>query len=524
MACGTAGPPILKHVPADTPYFMGALEPLPDSYWQRYSGLSDQLMKAIGDLQPSQAELDREPALRLLFAIFRELGGKLNAKGLSELGIAVGGPHVVYGVGLLPVLRVRLSSAQAFRALLNRVVHEAGLEMPPERSFQGQTYWRWDDEKLALIMAIRADELVVAVTAQSSSDLGLLLGVEPPSQSLANTSTLRDLMSQYDFHPGWLGMLRIHAVATAVGNPDERVAAQLRALADRDDLLSPDCDRAAQNLTAHVPRLAFGYYGPDSPWDGGTVLETSELVGLRLQGLVSDMPGVGPTFDPQPLMVMALNLNADPVLAELIALGNAFGASECDEVRDLATKLAALEHTLQGPAAVLREVRGAHVAVHEVRGELQANAEIRAHVLLGHSDPGALLNMLRPLIGIMGVQIPAVEDGAEPVRINAPGLPKYLSKMLIARAGSNLAISVGSAMATTLEDALHAPPRSDRPAMIFGYDERRWNDMTARFLPDLQARGADGSDTLDKLTASGFRTLDVHFQGNAIIGRFTTAP
>ena len=79
-------------------------------------------------------------------------------------------------------------------------------------------------------------------------------------------------------------------------------------------------------------------------------------------------------------------------------------------------------------------------------------------------------------------------------------------------------------MATTLEDALHATPRSDRPAMIFGYDERRWNDMTARFLPDLQARDADGSDTLDKLTASGFRTLDVHFQGNAIIGRFTTAP
>src|SRR5690606_25262810 len=85
-------------------------------------------------------------------AIVEELAAMVTPEGIPEAGIDRDSQVAIYGVGLLPVLRVTLSDAAKFEAAVKRVEERAGKAMSPG-SIDGHAYRYAGGEKAKVILA-----------------------------------------------------------------------------------------------------------------------------------------------------------------------------------------------------------------------------------------------------------------------------------------------------------------------------------------------------------------------------------
>src|SRR5680860_625267 len=73
--------------------------------------------------------------------------------------------HVMYGMGVFPVIRVELTDASALREAIQRVEAKMGISMP-RNDFNGKTYWRIsddDNQKVGIYVAILDQQLAISV-------------------------------------------------------------------------------------------------------------------------------------------------------------------------------------------------------------------------------------------------------------------------------------------------------------------------------------------------------------------------
>src|SRR5215470_678633 len=88
---------LLANVPADTPYVLATLEPLPRAYMEAT------LARARADLHRSIARLQtiglEGQGLKLLAAVFAEIEPDLSVDGMTRLGFGASPRSVFYGIG-----------------------------------------------------------------------------------------------------------------------------------------------------------------------------------------------------------------------------------------------------------------------------------------------------------------------------------------------------------------------------------------------------------------------------------------
>jgi hypothetical protein len=87
-----------------------------------------------------------EPAARVLRAAGAEIRGKLSLEGLQTLGFDLDARSVIYGLGLLPAMRVHMKDATALRATIDRIQAASGVQFPVA-NLGGQDYWRGGDSQ-----------------------------------------------------------------------------------------------------------------------------------------------------------------------------------------------------------------------------------------------------------------------------------------------------------------------------------------------------------------------------------------
>src|SRR5688572_16138403 len=117
---GGAGLPILRRVPADTPYVLASLEPLPRAYYEK--SLADARAQLGGSMAKLRAALpaDAGPATRFGLALLEEIGGDLTVAGMEKNGFRTDARAVIYGLGFLPAFRLEVHDGAAIEALLAR--------------------------------------------------------------------------------------------------------------------------------------------------------------------------------------------------------------------------------------------------------------------------------------------------------------------------------------------------------------------------------------------------------------------
>ena len=161
---------LLRYVPADTPYFVGMLEPSPDEVFDKmgpyieemlvnYTQMLDELetMLEESDEWETEDEADKE----MVSAILRVIKPMMSPDGLASAGFSRQSTSVIYGNGLLPVMRITVTDSALLEAWVSGIEAEAGTEMATG-ALNGKVYRYLDAEEMLTKEAEKMDAVFIA--------------------------------------------------------------------------------------------------------------------------------------------------------------------------------------------------------------------------------------------------------------------------------------------------------------------------------------------------------------------------
>ena len=128
---------ILKFIPDDTPYVFVSGNPLPDDLMDFMEPQIDDMLKAYqvvvremfrSAMAINSADMSVEE-MQQYSAVIDELASLLSIEGIRNAGIERDAAMVVFGNGLLPVMRIELGDPAKFEAVIKRLEEAAGERM-----------------------------------------------------------------------------------------------------------------------------------------------------------------------------------------------------------------------------------------------------------------------------------------------------------------------------------------------------------------------------------------------------------
>jgi len=497
---------MLGLVPADTPYVFASAKPLPRALTERL------LANSSAGFESDQAriadQLAEDPdnqALRMLEALHGEFEGKLNAAGLQQLGFTLDARVAVYGIGLLPTMRLEIADAAKVRALMERIQERSGVRLE-SRDVAGQSYWALDDQKITLIVAVTQQELILSLlpTPGLASLLPLALGQTRPGDSLADADTFEQLRSRYGYSGYGEGYVDLSNLAQQIaGNPQGVNAVVLDSLGlqPENPHLSPGCDAFAQQLVAYVPRISSGVTQASA--DGYrlyTIVETAEVIGGRLQRLGVPVPGLG-ADDHSPLQfgvamsIPELRGSLRSMLQSLAEMG-----TECDKLDadELSQSIQAIELVLN---PMVSGVKGFSLRVGDIKPDSGSGIpkQMDATLVVAANDPRGLFGMLA-LFDPKLAQLKIDTDGvptALPMADLAPDAPPGH----VAMSSDAIALAVGRDSSATAASMLQAKSSAQMPMLHISIDGNWIVQQLNDAAPLLSSGGEDGEIVRQKVKA-----------------------
>lgn len=261
--------PLLAYVPADTAYVAADLESLPqgiiDAYLDRFQPVFDTLNEQVTEFKMAYAtnQYEDEAAAKLASAVLDELNWDISVESFARLGLTPQAHHVMYGMGVFPVIRVELTDATALREAIARVEAKMGVSMP-QSNFNGKTYWRISDEdseEVGIYIAILDQQLAISVfpTSAEKDLLAAFMGDDMPAQSLASSNALGILNNAKGYTNYGSGFLDLQKMADEFLDPNSYTRTHLPSN-EHYDTSSMDavCVAEFKSIIAKAPRMTAG--------------------------------------------------------------------------------------------------------------------------------------------------------------------------------------------------------------------------------------------------------------------------
>lgn len=258
---------LLESVPADTPYVFAAVEPVPEAVYRKTERLAGGMLAVYrqGLMQMAQSAKaeNNADAARLIGAA----ASMMTPENLERFGSSRESTAVLYGHGLLPVLRMNIKDGDAFRAGL--------LEVATEFDFQFDEASAADTEYL---YAIAGDAVRIAIVVEDNSVLvtavpepavaevlpALIRGADAKA-SIASSGGLEALAKEHGFLPYGLGFIDIRRIAsTVIDGPTGTDAAWMGAVGAEIPQLDDTCKAELNALAGVMPKAAIGYNRMDA--------------------------------------------------------------------------------------------------------------------------------------------------------------------------------------------------------------------------------------------------------------------
>ena len=477
----------LRHIPADTPYaLVGA-----------GAGARELLEKVAPVLEPVLELVGRELAAHidptLAEALALELRGRLSPAGLDQLGIDVDARYAIYGLGLLPALRVQVREPAALEAALWRVAQAAGPALVAKRR-DGYDYWELRAGSLAVLVAVVEDQLVVGMAPSGLRDrvFALLLGQELPARDLGSSARYQQLAEVYGLGERSAGFIDGRVLAEALlGEGDalnrDVAAALAPELAAGWPGLGADCKQQIRSLVALAPRVVFGSeaLGGDG-FTGKLVLELRPDLAQELMSMRAAVPGLTPAQQAGAMVAIGAGLDLDRALRFLADRGGAvqrapYGCPTLAPLNAANDRMLARLAELPGAA---RKARGFTFVLEELADFNAVPTAIRGFATLAHGDPKLVVAELRTTSGLEALDMP--DDGT--VRAGPGYLRPAISEFAYgALAGRGLVFAIGEDSQARASALLSAPELAEPPLLRMHYDARRLAAL-------LGKRPVDGDD------------------------------
>lgn len=474
-------PAFVEMIPADTPYVIVGLKAMPEAVTTKlFDALDPLLAQAQSELKAEMAAMG-EPASdeeKLAKAIMEELDGKLNAKGLESLGISTTPTWALYGVGLLPVMRVELKDPEKLKAAIGRVEKKAGVKAPILKSGDVEYYGAVNDG-VHVVVAIQGDELVFGVTvdALAKETVPMILGTQKPAKSIKSAGTL-DTLAKANGYVGYgLGYVdNMMITRTLLGEAEGlngKVLAEMQKAGAEIGAVDPVCKTELKGLAALAPRFVFGSKEvSEKLWVSHFLVETRADLAQDLATLAAPVPGLG--ADNSSLVSFGFGIDVGKALDFAKKKVAAIKASpyKCEMLAGLNEGAVEMEQGLQQPMPpVVSNLRGLMVNVKSADTSSMPPKDIKAIAVLAADKPAELLQMAKAMGPPALAKINLTPDG-KPVALPAAelGIPPFVQSPHAAMTDKGIAISVGAGEEQNLGGALSAEGASPAPLLSFGYD------------------------------------------------------
>lgn len=447
----------LAFVPEDSPYVFGNLAPLPaevmERWYTQFEGMGE--IYAMQFEQARRAMLESgqtDPqALALFDALRAEFAGKSPREWNAALGFGEEVKIALYGLGVVPVLRIELADPARFRALVERLETAAGQPLP-EAELEGQPYWTLAaaDAPLGGIVAIVDRHLVASMLpAQATPQVvRQVLGLDRPARSIADSGALQALNAEYGYTPYFSGYIDTARLLAATTGPSSALdSAFLERLGVSKPALDEACRGEWQALAASWPRFALGYRRFDR---GGLemhgVLEARADIAAELMKLRAPMPGLTAVGDQALLHAgVALRVGAVPEVVGHFADQVAAAPWRCESLTPMNEAFAKAQRDVANPAiyATAPVAYALHAVLNRIDlGADASNPSIGGLLAIGSDNPAALLAMARTVMPEVA-NLKLADDGTPQPLPTPAGVP-LTDPVHIAMRGRALGLSIGA--------------------------------------------------------------------------------
>jgi hypothetical protein len=489
---------MLRYVPADSLYVIANVEPLPDALLDKLEPKLDQvlssyrvLLQHVVVMAAAEAGEDAadSPEVSQLTAIADELSALMSLDGLRSAGFSRDSTAVMYGNGLLPVIRISVTDGGLFDAALSRIEETAGEKMSVATI--GESAFRYlQAGTLKVIVANFDTEVVLAAAPASFGDeqLSQLLGLTLPDSSIAETGALQKIANEYGYTDHYVGFVDFQGIVnTVLGDEVSGLNADLVSLAgDESPELSEVCKAEILSLAGIAPRLVMGYTEiTDQQLLSGAVIELRDDIAAGLVPLTAAVPGLGEEYGGLMSFGMSLDIKAARSFYE--ARLDALDAEpfECELFQEIQAGVVAGRQALNQPVPpMVYDFKGFLAVVEQIEGlDLASNmppTSVAGRFLLAMDNATALMSlgaMFSPELAAL-----SLEPDGKPARFESPQLQSTFDAVYLAMSDNAVAMSVGDGMDQQLPDMLAAEAENNGILLSFSMDASRYYAFIAEAM------------------------------------------
>ena len=488
------GAAALKFIPADTPYVVATLEPMPQDIYQSLEPRMDKILKAYaGVMRSVVAEklaeegegVQKTPEEKAkVQALVDEFASILSVDGLKKMGFELNTTGVFYGQGLLPVGRVRLADPAAMEAGIARLEEKAGQKMSVAE-IDGQSYRYAGDEEGRILLALAGNELIISVvpTQASEETIKAVLGLTKPATSLADTGELTQLAKAEGYLLNSVGLVDIRRIVDTFLEDQAGANKDLLAAMEYDNSqLSAVCRTEIKGIANVMPRMNFGYTRMDkSQFDAKMLMEFRSDLAEGMKKLAAPVPGMG-GGDMGGMFGFGLSFDLLAAREFISARVAAMEAKpfECEHLADLQQSATAAKQALNQPfPPIVYSIKGFSMVLEDVEGfdmttkAPPTGADVRG--LLAVDNAQGLLamgQMFSPELANLNLQ-----PNGEVVELGSGIVPGVSESIFLAMTDTAIAFSMGEGLEAQLPGMLSAGSPDQPPLMSMSYDAAAYMDL-----------------------------------------------
>ncbi len=491
---------LLDYVPADSPYVFASIAPLPDAVFDKLDPKIDRILQSYETLlreiagmaiEKSADDGDDSEDAEKAAAVIAELSSLMSVDGLRGAGFDRKSTAVLYGNGLLPVLRIEVSDGALFESALSRIEEKAGEKMDVA-TIAGSPVRYVVAKDAKVLVSIHEKQVVISVAPAAFSDkqIAELLGLSPPKSSIADSGVLQSIASEYGFNDYFIGYIDIEGIVETVtggaSGLDADLIAMIEDLDDADDSfgsvkqdeLSDVCRAEIRSMAGVMPRIVMGYTNiSPQRFDSQFIIELRDDIATSLTALTAPVPGLG--GDPGGLMSFGMSIDVMAMRNFYEAQLDALEADPflCEAFADLQAGIEQGRMALQQPVPpMVYDFRGFVGVIKDIEGLDMAKrtppTSVDGRFLLAMDNVPALVSfgaMLSPELAGLDLQ----PDG-EPLQLDMPQAQMLGGDVFVAMTDDALALSVGDGAETELARMLTADATDNGTFLSFSMDAARY--------------------------------------------------
>lgn len=480
---------ILAFVPADTPYVFVGLEPAPEELFDKLEPQVNTMMSTYRKVIDSalEAEMAKLPEdssdraeLQKARAAVGELMSLMTIDGMRSAGIERGAKFALYGNGVIPVARVELTDPDLFDAAIDRVEEKASKAMQ-KGEIGGETYRYVDIEQVRIVLGAIGNYGVATVLPASFDDaqLRVVLGMDKPAKSIADTGELATVIKEFDFTEHMVGLVDMQRIASVFIDPPTSLNADLLALAKYDaEDLDDVCREEIRSLAGIAPRMVIGYTTLDAErLDSTMIVELRDDIATGLSTIPASVPGLGVAHGGLFSFGMGFDLQALRSFYEARLDAMEADPFKCDKFADLQAGVAQGRQALNQPVPpIVYGIRGFTAVVDGIEGLDFANKQppedIEASLVLAVENAPQLISlgsMFSPEIAALNLQ----PDG-KAVQFVPQQFGDQVDNLWLALGEDGVAFAMGDSAESQASEMLKAKSATPAPFMSMSMDAGRY--------------------------------------------------